>query len=162
MNTPDDRNSDTPSRDLPDLGTDLLSLYGRRVEVPVDIDDRMRVAIAEQWTPMASHSTYWRRVLAVSGVAAALLLTVVWMNLPRQSALPPQLAESSLAEPADIDGDGQVNILDAYQLARSLGAQRIPESGEPGWHDVNGDGTMNRLDVDAVAYRAVRLEGSPG
>ena len=51
MNPPDDHNSDTPARDLPDLGADLQSLYGRRVEVPGDIDDRMKAVIAEHWTP---------------------------------------------------------------------------------------------------------------
>ena len=72
------------------------------------------------------------------------------------------MVEARRAAPADIDGDGRVNILDAYQLAKSLGAGRLAGPGAPGWHDVNDDGAMNRLDVDAVAYLAVRLEWSPG
>ena len=162
MNAPDDYNSDPPNGDMPDLGADLQRHYGHRIEVPQDIDDRMSAAIAEQWAPTTSRPIRWRRATAYSGVAAALLITAIWMNLPRRPAPAPQMVEARRAAPADIDGDGNVNILDAYQLARSLGSGRLPGPGSPGWHDVNDDGAMNRLDVDAVAYRAVRLEGSPG
>jgi hypothetical protein len=56
----------------------------------------------------------------------------------------------------DVNRDSLVNILDAFQLARELrsGAPVPPR------FDFNGDGIVNRADVDAVAAEAVRLERS--
>jgi len=54
----------------------------------------------------------------------------------------------------DIDRNGRVDILDAFKLARQL------ESGgrsEMRW-DINGDGVVDRSDVDTVAFVAVRLD----
>ena len=53
-----------------------------------------------------------------------------------------------------IDGSGRVDILDAWALARRL---RAPANGGAGM-DVNGDGRVDRGDVDAVAMVAVRLD----
>jgi len=54
---------------------------------------------------------------------------------------------------ADIDRNGRVDIIDAFRLARHI------ESASPTkrkW-DINGDGLVNRDDVDKVALAAVRL-----
>ena len=54
--------------------------------------------------------------------------------------------------PKDIDGNGTVDILDAYAMARLL------ESGESGGHwDFNSDGQLNEDDVQLVAFDAVML-----
>lgn len=55
-------------------------------------------------------------------------------------------------ERADIDRNGRVDILDAFSLARSLqrGAVKGP--------DMNGDGVVNRTDVDIIAAQAVKLK----
>ena len=52
----------------------------------------------------------------------------------------------------DIDGDGRIDIRDAFMLARQIerGGRR------PAW-DFNGDGVVDRADVDLVAMAAVRL-----
>ena len=56
--------------------------------------------------------------------------------------------------PSDIDGNGRVDILDAFKLARGIeGVER----GATEW-DINGDGVVNREDVDYVAFKAVRLD----
>jgi hypothetical protein len=62
------------------------------------------------------------------------------------------LAKVSLIQ-ADVDGNGTVNILDAFALARHVDAQRPSEAK---W-DLNADGLVDRRDVDTVALAAVRL-----
>lgn len=53
----------------------------------------------------------------------------------------------------DLDGDGRVDIVDAYLMARRLGrGQGAPK----GW-DQNRDGRVDRRDVEAVALSAVAL-----
>jgi hypothetical protein len=76
------------------------------------------------------------------------LAAVVWLDVVQPSRQP-QIVSSV---PADIDGDGKVNILDALVLARRVDAQ------EPGARDVNKDGAVDRDDVDAVAMLAVSLQ----
>ena len=63
------------------------------------------------------------------------------------------LGTRQLADHRDIDGNGRVNILDALALARSIKDDRVAE--QP-W-DFNGDGLIDRQDVDTVAQSAVRL-----
>jgi hypothetical protein len=53
----------------------------------------------------------------------------------------------------DIDRNGTVNILDAFTLARHIASKRPDEAR---W-DMNGDGLVDRRDVDTVAFAAVRL-----
>jgi len=62
----------------------------------------------------------------------------------------PDLAEGR----ADIDNNGRVDILDAFRLARHI-ESRGPA--EMKW-DLNGDGQVDRADVDAAAFAAVRLD----
>jgi len=55
---------------------------------------------------------------------------------------------------ADVNADGQVDILDAFALARAL-----DERTEllPAW-DITGDGTIDAADVEAIARRAVAIQ----
>jgi hypothetical protein len=55
---------------------------------------------------------------------------------------------------SDIDHSGRVDILDAFKLARQIKAGLQPSEK---W-DMNGDGLVNRKDVDLVAFAAVRLD----
>ena len=68
-----------------------------------------------------------------------------------QEARPAALAVSP--SQADIDRNGEVNILDAFTLARHI-ESRQPLSQL--W-DLNGDGLVDRRDVDTIAMAAVRL-----
>lgn len=62
----------------------------------------------------------------------------------------PPLAEGR----ADIDSNGRVDILDAFRLARHI-ESRGPADMK--W-DLNGDGLLDRKDVDLIAFAAVRLD----
>jgi hypothetical protein len=65
------------------------------------------------------------------------------------------------ARAIDIDRNGRVDILDAFKLARQIESAGRTEANlslrEQGW-DMNGDGLVNRNDVDLVASAAVRLD----
>jgi hypothetical protein len=52
----------------------------------------------------------------------------------------------------DLNHDGRVDILDAFQLARELRAGKKPAV------DLNGDGVVDERDADVIATRAVSLE----
>jgi len=55
---------------------------------------------------------------------------------------------------SDIDENGRVDILDAFKLARHIESAEVREAK---W-DINGDGQVNRDDVDVIAFAAVRLD----
>ena len=71
-----------------------------------------------------------------------------------KSARPPGAASAS-AGPGDINGDGYVDVLDAYLLQR-----RIEAAGDldAQW-DFTRDGRIDRADVNAIATVAVKLSG---
>jgi hypothetical protein len=58
----------------------------------------------------------------------------------------------------DLNRDGQVDILDAFQLAREI----KEGNAQAGTEDFNGDGKVDAADVEILARRAVSLEkGGP-
>ena len=67
---------------------------------------------------------------------------------PDRTALKPPAAQG------DVDRNGRVDILDAFKLARHIESAGAVE----GKWDMNGDGQVNREDVDIVAFAAVRLD----
>jgi hypothetical protein len=56
----------------------------------------------------------------------------------------------------DLNANGELDILDAYLLARRLDSGRTPSPAS----DANADGQINQADVDWIAARAVAL--NPG
>ena len=59
-----------------------------------------------------------------------------------------------MSRKGDFDGDGRVDILDAFALARHLESAHKPKDK---W-DMNGDGIVDRADVDRIAMAAVSLK----
>jgi hypothetical protein len=146
----DETNTD---REAPErLIQDLRRLYGGELPVPSHVDKSILAAAERRFR-------YRRRLFPVmrwaAGFAAAacILLAVVLSISPGQpdSEAP---APSQLVAREDFDGSGRVDILDAFALAR-----RIEASDASGlkW-DLNGDGMVDRRDVDMIAMAAVRLE----
>jgi hypothetical protein len=128
---------------------DLRALYGAEVPVPADVDRQVaRLARRRLAGGRARTMTIWR--LAPLAAAAAVLLALgAWTLLRAPHAAPPALAARE-----DVDGNGRVDILDAFLVARRI------ESGQPppkAW-DVNGDGVVDQADVDAIARAAVALK----
>ena len=87
----------------------------------------------------------------VSFAAAAAVVLAVWLGRPARIAHEPLPVA---AVRGDLDGSGRVDILDAFVFSR-----RIERDNQisPEW-DFNGDGKVDRKDVDTVAGWAVKLE----
>ena len=72
-------------------------------------------------------------------------------------------ASMAAADPRDVNGDGVVDILDAFAVARAVevgsAEERKVRAAAQAW-DFNQDGVIDRRDADAVAVSVVRL--TPG
>lgn len=137
------------ANDLPHgLREDLAGLYRAKVKVPAEVD---RAVLSSARARAAGRNR--RRLImrwAAGAAAVAAMAALVLKYLPMTN--PPRQPVAQIAE--DVNGDGRVDILDAYLLARRVeGRQQI----EPRW-DVNHDGTVDRQDVDAIAFAAVSLK----
>ena len=131
---------------LPDkLASDLREVFGRSVDIPGRID-RELATLARR----GLRRPPWRVVRRVGAVAAALvaaLLVGQWAAIDTAPTTGLQVARE------DFDGSGRVDILDAYRLVLLLGRG---EAVAQRW-DIDGNGQVDRRDVDAIAQRAVSL-----
>jgi len=145
------RDDDMPEAPEP-LLRDLRGLYGRKADVPREVDEAiMRMARRELARRPRVLVLRWG---AVAAMAACVLIAVfIAMSGPRMPE--PQTAARLAFAREDLDRDGRVDILDAFALARAIegGTERRTD-----W-DVNGDGRVDKFDVEAVAKLAVRLNG---
>ena len=158
-----DKNFDDDSQFRIDerLGADLKGLFEGGSSVPPEIDraimDKARRSLVRRKRPYR----VVRWAASVASVAAAAVIVFV-LSVDRaekyDARSPAVFVEAVVAPskvvPSDIDGNGRVDILDAFKLARGIeGVER----GATEW-DINGDGVVNREDVDYVAFKAVRLD----
>jgi hypothetical protein len=151
----------------PRFAEDLGKLFAPDRPVPSHVDRAVAEAARRHFAPRTRR--LWRLRWALPATAAAAILVAAsawWFHAgPASQSAPvpsaPFVAEASRVEglaevsliQADVDGNGTVNILDAFTLARHVDAQRPSEAK---W-DMNADGLVDRRDVDAVALAAVRL-----
>lgn len=151
----------------PRFSEDLGKAFGPAGEVPADVDRAVAEA-ARRHFARRPRRLWWLRWTVPATAAAAILVTVCLWWAGRgptdhsvQGIASPALRDAFYASEtmrmeavrADIDANGRVNILDAFALARHI------ESAGPvsqTW-DINGDGLIDRKDVDTVAFAAVRL-----
>jgi len=139
---------------------DLSRLFAPNRPVPPDIDRAVAEAARRHFV-RPERRLWWLRWTVPATAAAAIAIACLWWAQP--GATPPgaqqrysSVVNDSGAEPAtstDIDGNGRVDILDAFTLARHIEARRPTEA----MWDFNGDGLIDRRDVDTVALAAVRL-----
>lgn len=133
------------------FSADLKALFKPDILVPPEVDRAIMDRSYQQF--IRRHKK--RRVFRWSASAAAVAVVVFVFTLniirePRPTALPPGI----IAAKTDVDQNGSVNILDAFRLARHIESTDRPNMK---W-DINGDGFVNRDDVDLVALDAVRLK----
>ncbi len=142
----------------PQFRKDLRALFEPPGAVPQQVDKAI-TDLAKACLRERKHGTPRRLIVPLRWAAAAaaviglgtILYTTVTHNNPQSAIHNPQ----SVAEGrADIDGNGRVDILDAFRLARSIESRG---QAEMKW-DLNGDGLVDRKDVDLVAFAAVRLD----
>jgi hypothetical protein len=79
--------------------------------------------------------------------AAVVVLCAVAGSIWLPSKRPGSLARE------DVNHDGRVDVLDAFALARQLHRGAVADR----QLDFNGDGVVDKKDIDAVAARAVRV-----
>ncbi len=141
------------SEELPDVLQGALRRLGPN-PAPHGLD---RAVLAAAGAVLARERARRRRRitwLAVPlGAAAAAVLLVLARRQPlaeRSSAH--GVAPGQVVQAEDLDRNGRVDILDAFQLAREL------EGGRTLAHrDFSGDGRVDRADVERLAQLAVRV-----
>ena len=120
------------------------------VLIPPTVDEAILHAAHRHLSRQKEPHFKWLRVIrwGIAAVAVVLLLAIAPQFLRKTgSVLSPRLVRR------DLNHDGQVDILDAFALARELksGAHPGPRL------DINGDGVVDERDVAALAARAVSL-----
>ena len=133
------------------LSEDLKALYVPSRIIPPQIDASILAAAREHLADAAQSRRivqYPRWLAAAAVVALAAVLASLWFSTRRS----PELARE------DLNRDGRVDVLDAFALARRLqqgaAADRL--------FDINGDGVVDQKDIEAIAVRAVKLDGRHG
>jgi hypothetical protein len=138
-----------------ELADRLRNATDHQVFVPDEVDQRVLAAasahLREHGRPALKRGLGWW----LPRVAAAACLVIAVGIVSREMGMPSRVMNAGEATPAvalegDIDGDGVVDIVDAYLLAkRAGGAVELP--------DLNGDGAVDRTDADLLALRIVAL-----
>jgi hypothetical protein len=126
----------------------------RPVNVPRNRDDAV-LSEAKRQLRRQIGSRRWRTGMIWAAAAIAVIAMVVWSSVHPGSTQPQFNGNTASAgrNPADLDGDGRVDIFDAFMLARALRDGRAVAA----W-DVNRDGSVDARDVALVAQRAVQLD----
>jgi len=115
-------------------------LAARLAPPPVDVPDDVDRAVLAS----AGRALRWRRWRPrLARLAASLLLAIVLFLVVRGPDGPQ----------ADVDGDGAVDIVDAYVLGLKL---RDGAGLDRRW-DLNDDGAVDMADLQAIARKAVAL-----
>lgn len=131
-----------------DLTDALREAYGTDAGPTPELDARILGAARRHLVP-DRHRLTWRRV-ALPLAAAASLAIVSGLYLMWPAAL-----STSAPLAGDLNGDGAVDVLDPFLLAR-----RIRDAGDvdPTW-DLNGDGVVDDGDVRTAMDLVVAVEG---
>jgi hypothetical protein len=161
----------------PRLIAALRQLPKESVFVPRTVDESLMKAARQHLFRSERKRPSWFRLLPWS-VATAGLVAVLFLVYPRakefrtgstssRSTKSVQRGSENTGESGvkwqshgladvreDLNGDGKVDILDAFMLAKKL--QGAPSSDSR--FDVNGDGVIDRRDVETIAAHAVSLE----
>lgn len=153
MNPADESQNENLELDAPkELLDDLGALYRVELPVPPEVDRAIIAMARERLAPRRRLrlSLRW----AWAGAVAAAVLLAVWIAYPPGRHEKAPLRSGHYAAKEDFDGSGRVDILDAFALAREIESGR---SHSLKW-DMNGDGFVDRGDVDAIAMAAVSLK----
>ncbi|MHC4664845.1 MAG: dockerin type I domain-containing protein [Planctomycetota bacterium] len=149
------------------LSGDLKALFEPHGSVPPEVDRAVMDKVNRHF--VGRRRRLLLRWVGPAAAAAAVIVFAVMFDMGKERKLSEVTAPSSdsarkqmltLTQPAsaacevDVDGSGRVDILDAFKLARYIKSTDRPEMK---W-DINGDGLVNRKDVDVLAFAAVRLD----
>jgi hypothetical protein len=138
------------------FSNDLKALFEPPVGVPPELDRAVIDRAHKHFERLQSGKgkrlrIHWAWRIAA---AAAVIIFAFSLDLTKQTGPTTDRFSASETQVVDIDRNGRVDILDAFKLAKHI------ESAGPlqtTW-DINGDGLIDRSDVDVVAFAAVRLD----
>lgn len=138
------------------LLADLNALFEPRLGVPPEVDRAVMDRAHKHFAPLQSGKGGRLRVHWAWRIAAAAAVIILAFSLDLTKHTGPATDRFSLskAQATDIDRNGRVDILDAFKLARHI---ETAGPAETEW-DINGDGLIDRGDVDVVAFAAVSLD----
>lgn len=132
------------------LSADLSRLYRPSMQIPAEREQAIQRAIRDHFAEPPARRIWTKRVLPWAAVAAtAGLVCTLWLTTRPPPAAPGQFSAM------DLDRSGRIDVLDAFLLARQLHSLRQFDLTS----DFNGDGTVDGQDVDALAMKAVALNG---
>ena len=154
MHTPDQNqyDSDEALEAPPELVSALKRLPQEPVFIPPTADEAVLRAARRHLERRRPMRLGWFRLMPWVAAAAAIVLLVAVPRFFKQRA--PVAHSYAAVARGDLNHDGQVDILDAFALARQLkqgGGRKLQL-------DLNGDGKVDERDVQALAARAVKLD----
>ena len=140
------------------LTADLDALFKPQLSVPPEVDrvilDRAgRHFAGRKFAEAGRRRLRWLGLWKVAAAAAVVILAFS-LNLTNKPEPTVHRAVLTKAAALDFDRNGRVDILDAFKLARRIELASYTSADM----DINGDGLINRGDVDAVAMAAVSLD----
>lgn len=145
---------DTDLRISSKLSTDLKAIFEPQIGIPPEVDRIVMDRAHKHLVPFKSGKERRLRIHWGWRIAAAAAVIILAFSLLTKQPEPIMDSFSlSKAQAEDIDRNGRVDILDAFKLARHI---ESADRTELEW-DFNGDGRIDRSDVDIVAHAAVRL-----
>ena len=147
------------------FSADLNALLKPKLSIPPEADQAVIDRVNKHFIRRESATGGRRRFRWVGlwriAAAAAVIIFAFSLNLTKKPE--PNTIRSTLVEARviDIDRNGRVDILDAFKLARHVQSSDYTKANlslrKQGWY-INGDGRVDRNDVDLVAFASVRLD----
>ncbi|MEN6578378.1 MAG: dockerin type I domain-containing protein [Phycisphaerales bacterium] len=152
--TEQNRQFDDLQRQVSDrFRSDLRGLFEPTGSVPPQVDGAILEQARRRLTKRRPMILRFRWAAGIAAAAAVIALVAV-LHMQPATRRPQSVARVTGPESRiDLDGNGRVDILDAFRLAKGIESRGPADSN---W-DINGDGRINRADVDTVAFAAVRL-----
>ena len=130
------------------LVTALKEPSARRVFMPPSMDAAVLRAAQQHFAKPQPAFTRFLRPWVIWPTTATACLALAGLAFFATRSPQPQFARE------DINCDGRVDILDAFQLAREIQSGANPTT----ITDLNNDGLIDRRDAEIIAMHAVRLE----
>lgn len=134
-----------------EFGEDLKSVFGAKRGVPVEVDRAILSEARKHLGKKRPRLRIGRWAVSAAAVAAVIVFAFVHDFDAGDSGQMAMVDMEAIKE--DVDRNGRVDILDAFVLARRV---EVSEGVDLQW-DINGDGVVDSMDIDAVAARAVRI-----
>jgi hypothetical protein len=139
-----------------EFGADLKALFTPVTNIPPEIDRAVMDRAYQKLIPRQKKHRIFRFSACAAAAVAAVVIITLSLNLADRESRTASFRSDiiAVADKTDIDQNGSVDVLDAFRLAHHIESADRPDMK---W-DVNGDGAVDKNDVDTVAFAAVRLD----